>query len=552
MPLTYFQYRTSGGIIKYNNYNYLDNTMIEAIPNEEEDNTVKNNETNSEKIEDNEHSNEEYETELDLFFNYAIDQGIKINEGNNGIIVEVNLTDTDIPTKENPENTNKQNFSETTNNSSIAKIMKLYNTRDTVLGQQEYDKQLKAHSILTEAKKRGLNVADVPAPLLQHDVHLDEELSVKLQSYGAEVDTHAEVILMDRVEGKDIATTLYQTLLENHPDAQHLKHEHIEDWAFDELQEEISRIFFYEPENLTGGVHDRAAAQERVFRKNSVILQEEIAKLGIKINPNILDQIKNSIKAFRENGLGLLDAHERNFMVNGDITTSEAELSIIDFGDAIDKGEYPITEVDFEDDMDNIRHRSDYGVYYFLKEINDKIEIREKLEDERPWYMKDPKTAKVNTHIISKARAFSSKKESSFGLSQSRNPKENKVPILESAIETAINSFKETCSFDPQVIFNNFKNEKGKAILLKNEDSDVNTAWNENALFSGIMYKVFEQLENNELTTEQVREIVEKLQNHKKFKTLGTDTATKKFWTNMDLSQDLPTLLDTFKDKRKK
>ncbi len=198
-----------------------------------------------------------------------------------------------------------------------AKILKIYHPGD---GQREFDLQTRAFDVLSSF---GESCAFIPKPILLKIHQLSEGDREYLKSFGTFTDNEAEIILMDYIEGKDLATLVYDfIILRNHYDEATL-----ENLDFEQKQEIVSDLLeFVIPVNRQkGDFRDIIATRDNVRK-----LMSYLKKNNYHIDQNILDRIRLSIKMLESNGIFHNDLHERNIMIDND-----GNPYIIDFGRAV-------------------------------------------------------------------------------------------------------------------------------------------------------------------------------------------------------------------------
>ncbi|HPV70383.1 MAG TPA: hypothetical protein PKY08_00540 [Candidatus Magasanikbacteria bacterium] len=293
------------------------------------------------------------ESELEL---YILKHAKKVNEGSNGIILKINFS-------EGGELPNLKKYLEKKgakiDSEQALKILKIYSPGT---GRQEFALQQQAYDILDQNQNSGL--ARVPKPLDFFDLQLKEETRDKIRLSGAEgVADRAEIIIMDYVPGADLATLLYRETIKRDERFVHLKN-FAEEMTFEDLQEQVSQVLFYQAKTKTKDSAQRQIDEERVMDENAQILYDVLKKRGLVLHPTILSQIEKSMQLFHQNGLCFRDGHHRNFLVVGDHQASaetEPQVYVIDFGSATSfEGEfsddlYHENGIDYADDLALVR-----------------------------------------------------------------------------------------------------------------------------------------------------------------------------------------------------
>lgn len=472
----------------------------------------------------------EKEKILEEQIKYLLYEAHKINEGQNGIILKVDGFLQDSGTE----------------SSSVAKVLKVYNREHFGFGSSEYGKQKQAKDILDQ-NRADFNgeLAYVPTPLLYRDVLLGDDLAEKIRNLGAHVADRSEVLFMDEVPGKDLATILYTEILKRHPSAEYLRNEDFDSWSISDLQQEVARLFFAHAKTVNGSLEQRAQIHERVFRANAETLIEELSSVGFHIDPRVINIIKNSLKCLRRNGIAMLDAHERNFMIEGNIENlGDGKVYIVDFGDAENKGR-PVEDDDFVD------RRQDMAVPWFLEKLNRLSDEKKRKADGLQWFEKDPKIAAIFSRVRSKELAFRTGKAGIFGFSESRTKtkgKDDKVILLEQALDTAIEQYGKTGYFNGQAVLK-VLGENG--VKPKSEKIEQNNIWNANAFLEGFLYKVMEAYRKDLLGENDIRNILQNLSKAKIFEKVFKDERYYRYYTSEYFEEELPQILIQMGDYEK-
>lgn len=253
----------------------------------------------------------------------------KFNEGNNGVILRVNLL-------EIPELAGLKKYlerkGEKIEGGQAIKILKIYAPG---AGRREFEMQRRAFEILAQNPQTGL--AKIPRPLAMFDIHIQEETRVKLHFEGANgVNDRAEIIVMDYIPGSDLATVLYREAIKRDERFVHLRKD-LEEMPFEQLQQEVSDVLFYKARSKARDSAQRSLDEERVMDENAKILYDLLEKRGLVLHPAILDQIEKTMHLFHAHGLCFRDGHHRNFLVVGvhEATAEETpQVFVIDFGSA--------------------------------------------------------------------------------------------------------------------------------------------------------------------------------------------------------------------------
>jgi len=214
------------------------------------------------------------------------------------------------------------------------KILKIYRAGR---GQLEFQAQRMAYQLIERNKDSGLDLALVPTPLEWQKIHIEDETKKVLNSEGAQLSSNdAELLVMDFIEGEDLATTFYKWIVDHAPADKRYIVQNVNPNNFEDLQRAVAEILEYiKPGGRSFNEAARAGEEKRAANMNAEKTYRYLKKTGFRLNPKVVTQIKNTLRVFKENGFFHNDDHERNFMVEGDVAgTGEVQTYIIDFDKA--------------------------------------------------------------------------------------------------------------------------------------------------------------------------------------------------------------------------
>jgi tRNA A-37 threonylcarbamoyl transferase component Bud32 len=268
-------------------------------------------------------ANKEY---LESFMLTALLGSRTINSGNNGLIKKIKTAD--LPPelrayleKIAPDNMeNKDNF--------VFKMIKIYSQGK---GKNEFIAQKEAYDLLRrQANSQPAIYAKIPKPYLYHEITLNEELKNILEVDGLIFfENKVEVILMDFVDGDDLATTLFKEVLKRHDKSRHIRPEEIDCMNIENLQAEVWRVLDLKlPGGKSSDKQIRAFEQRKVFNENGDKIINFLKKSGFRLDESALVKVENTINLLHQNGMFHRDLHERNIILN------ERDVFVIDFGAA--------------------------------------------------------------------------------------------------------------------------------------------------------------------------------------------------------------------------
>jgi len=261
-----------------------------------------------------------------------VGEAIKVNEGNNGVIFKVA-----IPLETELAETLKLEGEGDSVDTAI-KVMKIYQPGS---GEKEFEMQGMVFDICAAAKEEGTRVAEIPRPIIIRDIELSEGSATTLKTGGVIFSgTQAEVILMDYIEGVDLATYLYREVVKRHPKAAHIQ-KSVEDLSFSDLQKEAALALGYAaPGGKSHRAEEKLFEAEVVANQNAQMLVKYLEKNDFVLDPRVVEIIKNTLDVMHEKGVYHRDAHLRNFMIDPDSLDKEEDpiVYLIDFGTSIVAG----------------------------------------------------------------------------------------------------------------------------------------------------------------------------------------------------------------------
>ena len=219
----------------------------------------------------------------------------KINEGNNGVILKLDLSNTEhkeIVMKVMPE------FDQ---DDLVAKMLKLYKPGQ---GGMEVKMQAEAFRIIEEIRDNESEIKYAKIP----QVYLDETINVedgyfkqRLKEMDIEINSEnkVEVVLMDYINGIDLATYLDRLIITNHPNLIHLR-EHLkpgERWNFEEMHQQVAQALKFEvPGRKSWKEENRFFEEQKVFNENRKKIIDYLKDNNVVIDKRILNSVRNTIQ----------------------------------------------------------------------------------------------------------------------------------------------------------------------------------------------------------------------------------------------------------------
>ncbi len=215
---------------------------------------------------------------------------------------------------------------------SALKVLKVYSSGKA---KREYGFQLQAHSIVEEHLKRNPQdvgkYARVPNPIDYRKIHIDDQTREQIaRAGGAITGQEVEVLLMDFIEGKDLATEFYLWILEHSPKDKDYVVQNTNIRDFHQLQQAVENILdFTKIKPSDKSEAEKIADQHRVNNLNAQKVYDFLRRTGYKLDSNVVTQITNTRKLLEDARLFHNDEHERNHMIGDD-----GQVYLIDYAKA--------------------------------------------------------------------------------------------------------------------------------------------------------------------------------------------------------------------------
>jgi serine/threonine protein kinase len=296
-------------------------------------------------------------------------RGKFLEAGNNGIVFYIDQSTTSKLT----HTLLRQEKIEIGNTEEVAvKILKVY---DIGKGEKEFNWQTQAYKAIEENQQNNADgqdtIAHIPKPLHMRDQTISPDIKEYLQQLGGHANSNVELILMEYIDGKDLATILYNRILESLGYDQ----EELEKLSFSNKQEIVANnLHFTQPQ---GKARDEGAREfERIkilnenLEKIKIHLRKKLGDEEVVFDPAIFEKIKNTITALHKNNIYHNDLHERNIMIG-----ENGKVYIIDFGSA------DSTQLEGRpDDEAIIRNWKEFTISNETKKLEEKTKARDELE----------------------------------------------------------------------------------------------------------------------------------------------------------------------------
>lgn len=500
---------------------------------------------------DNGRGSEKHREQIEFALLALLLESRKINCGNNGIILELNIS-------EDVRQIMRESGINISEGDQVAKAFKVFSHGK---GRHEYESQLFAHKVLGKYREKNADevVALVPNPLF-FELKNTPALSEKLTKEGVFPSDEYDIIVMDRVPGRDIAEILYSELIKRHPEMQYLQSGGGADsMSFEDLQREVNNKFFSIAERKPRrNQEEHMMVEEKVASENKKVLAMLLAELDFTFDQKIIETMEKSIQILRDAGLLMFDRHERNFMV-----TNKGDVYMIDFGET-----EMIGGVVSERDDRFFGQVNDMSVPRYLRHINSLTQSnREKLAS-LPKYFNDPRKRVLNMKILFRESDFRNGNVEALGMKRIKKDSGEGKKFIDSReqsreflsrISEEIVRFKINHKFNIAGILKDFPMKRESS----REDDDLeekgrikrNNGRYKNAYFGSVIYQVFESVKSGLINEDQFSEISEVLQNYKIQNKKTHEEITlfdADLWRGIDFSLNAYSLLREIEEEKKK
>ena len=279
---------------------------------------------------------------------HIIIESLPANEGNNGVIFKFDVRgiaqeledDQELRKGFKDKGLSAEDF--IGRETAAIKLFKVY---DVEGGRKEYEAQMQAYKLIEESPHKD-TLARIPKPFWFHEFSISEKTQKVLNERGAEIHGgRAAMIMMDFVEGKDLATLFYEWIVEKYRERIKERDESKEysdaemeaylprnSTNFSELQESVGRLLhFAAPGGKAFHAGEREFERRKIFGENADKIYMFLRQTGFKIPEGIIERLQKTFNLLHHAGLYHNDPHERNFMI-GSKEVGHAGIYIVDFG----------------------------------------------------------------------------------------------------------------------------------------------------------------------------------------------------------------------------
>ncbi|MFA5126572.1 MAG: lipopolysaccharide kinase InaA family protein [Patescibacteria group bacterium] len=255
-------------------------------------------------------------------------EGVKTDEGNKGIILELAIDKL-------PAGWQEQLLGEEENAQSgqlAAKVIKIF-----LPGKIEHEAhmQRRAHDIIADQADQSA-YAKVPHAYCHKEITVhDPSLLSKLKTWGVTaVGDRVGFMVMDFVQGEDLATHLYKHIIQHDHRLRDLKQRmgRGERLTFNDIRDRVQVAMGFERPPAQAG-----QVAEFIFEAaNLDRLMVALKKYDFHLEQHILDKLQNTIRLLHDNNIYHNDLHERNIILKLDESGQIVDVYLVDFDRALD------------------------------------------------------------------------------------------------------------------------------------------------------------------------------------------------------------------------
>lgn len=251
--------------------------------------------------------------ENELFWDFVLEEvGVFVTQGANGVIVKVDLTQLRDEVKKMLKERGLIK-----GELSAVKILKVYTKGD---GWREAMMQEKAYALY----KKHPDTAHIPSVHFNFTMPATDTIRSFLGP-DAQVKDKVEVVIMDFVEGVDLATLMYRYIIRHHKKTQHIRD--VDDLPMERLQEIIPELLGFETAERKGSSQEMKEKIRAVENANAEKVYTALENFKFILPAHLFETMRKTLVVWRGNDFHHNDLHERNIMI-----TPDNEVYIVDFG----------------------------------------------------------------------------------------------------------------------------------------------------------------------------------------------------------------------------
>jgi hypothetical protein len=291
----------------------------------------KNNLSNEEVLIENPKSEKENEFLLRETLEKALTKGIKLNEGNDGIILELDINDFSPEARSHFFPGEKDN----SDNTLIAKTLKIF-TPGSI--SREFESNKNAYDLVESESAKPENkgkFAKIVRPYFSKELDIeDESIKKKLKSLGVKNQEKVSILIEDYIAGENFSLHVFKKMMDEIPFLAGLKKEVLE-WQKEKNLDQEEENTVHKQILLSLGIKKNILADE--YQESLRIagrLKEFMKDNDVRVDQRIINKVVNTMNLLNQNGIYHNDLHERNIMIELDKDGNMSDVVIIDFGKA--------------------------------------------------------------------------------------------------------------------------------------------------------------------------------------------------------------------------
>ncbi|MDP2812550.1 MAG: hypothetical protein Q8O32_02555 [bacterium] len=296
----------------------------------------------------------------------SLEHGIKFDEGQNAIVLEVDPNDLEPEIRQQffsfPESETADKLSE--DKTFVSKVLRVFSAGRS---QKEAENQIKAKDIIdSQSEEERAKLAKVPEIYFHQDISIhNDDLKQKLRQAGVEVSgDKLGVLLMYRVRGVDFLNYLLQEAIKRTPDKK-LKNRSSAEFAKKQLEKSKSSLSTEEVFKVASAlIGFEASDRVRMNNTNRDRLLVYLQQHDFVLDEKIFNKLERTLKLLNANNFYHNDLTERNAMLEFDEEGNIKDIYLIDFEKAAD-----FSDKDFGGEMAILGHYKES-----LKSKDEKLE----------------------------------------------------------------------------------------------------------------------------------------------------------------------------------
>lgn len=272
----------------------------------------------------------------------SLEHGIKFDEGQNAIVLEVSASDLDQEMREAFFGEEKL----ISNNEFVSKALRVFNAGHS---EEEATQQIKAKDIIdSQTEDVKATLAKIPEIYTHQEITIHTEaLKEKLSAAGIDVSSgKVGVLLMYRVQGVDFLNYLLREAIKRCPDEES-QHSVAVEYAKSQLDTDnkgLSTEEIFKAASVAVGFESSDRLTLSPTNRDRLLVY--LKKYGFVLDEKIIEKIERTTKVLNDNEFYHNDLTERNAMVEFDDDGNIVDVYLIDFEKSTDK-----EDEDFGGDM---------------------------------------------------------------------------------------------------------------------------------------------------------------------------------------------------------